>query len=73
MRYDANEQPHSETWLELDESERIDRVIDYHRRNGVKLESLELHAITHVVVKPNCAGRRDAGAHDARSADRRWS
>lgn len=55
MRYDANEQPHSETWLELDESERIDRVNDYHHQTGVKLENPELHAMTHVVVENQVA------------------
>jgi len=51
MRYEANEQPHSQIWLELDESERIDAVMDYHRRTRVKLENPELHAIAHVVVE----------------------
>jgi hypothetical protein len=31
MRYDANKAPDPEEWLELDESERIDAVIAYHR------------------------------------------
>jgi hypothetical protein len=51
MHYEANEQPHSQIWLELDESERIDAVMDYHRRTRVKLENPELHAIAHVVVE----------------------
>src|SRR6266567_5036697 len=55
MRYDANERPHSATWLELDENERIDAVMDYHHRAGVKLEDLKLHAITHVVVENQVA------------------
>ena len=55
MRYEANEQPHSETWLELDETERIDLVIDYHRRSRVELESPKLHAMTHVVVENQVA------------------
>ena len=55
MHYEANEQPHSEIWLELDESERIDAVMDYHRRTGVKLENPELHAIAHVVVENQVA------------------
>ena len=55
MRYEANEKPDSETWLELDESERIDMVIDYHRRTKVKLETPELHAMTHVVVENQVA------------------
>lgn len=55
MRYEANEQPHSQIWLELDESERIDAVRDYHRRTRVKLENPELHAIAHVVVENQVA------------------
>ena len=55
MRYEANEQPHSEVWLELDESERIDAVMDYHRRARVKLENPELHATAHVVVENQVA------------------
>ena len=55
MRYEVNEQPHSEVWLELDESERIDAVMDYHRRAIVKLENPELHAIAHVVVENQVA------------------
>jgi hypothetical protein len=51
MRYEANEQPRSEVWLELDETERIDAVLDYHRRTAVKLENPELHATAHVVVE----------------------
>jgi hypothetical protein len=44
-------QPHSATWLELDESERVDAVMDYHRRAKVVPENLKLHAMTHVVVE----------------------
>ena len=55
MHYEANEQPHSQIWLELDESERIDAVMDYHRRTRVKLENPELHAIAHVVVENQVA------------------
>ena len=29
MQYEANDQPHSATWLELDETERVDAVMDY--------------------------------------------
>ena len=55
MHCDANEQPDSEIWLELDEAERIDAVMDYHRRTGVKLENPELHALAHVVVESQIA------------------
>ena len=55
MRYGANDRPHSATWLELDEPERVDAVMAYHLRAGVKLENPELHAITHVVVENQIA------------------
>ena len=55
MQYDAIEQPDSEIWLDLDETERVDLVIDYHRRIGVQLENPELHATAHVVVENQVA------------------
>jgi hypothetical protein len=55
MQYDAVEQPDPEIWLELDEIERVDLVINYHRRVGVQLENLELHAMAHVVVENQVA------------------
>jgi hypothetical protein len=55
MQYDATEQPDPAIWLELDEAERVDLVIDYHRRIGVHLETPELHATAHVVVENQVA------------------
>jgi Domain of unknown function (DUF1841) len=55
MQYDANEQPDPDVWLELDETERLDSVSDYHRRTGVQLETPELHAMAHVVVENQVA------------------
>ena len=55
MQYDADEQPDPDAWLQLDEAERIDLVIDYHRRTGVQLENPEPHSIAHVVVENQVA------------------
>jgi hypothetical protein len=55
MQYDADEQPDPDVWLELDETERLDLVSDYHRRTGVQLETPELHAMAHVVVENQVA------------------
>ena len=55
MQYDAIEQPDPEIWLELDETERVELVNDYHRRIGVRLEPPELHAMAHVVVENQVA------------------
>jgi hypothetical protein len=55
MQYDADEQPDPDVWLELDETERLELVIEYHRRTGVQLETPEPHAIAHVVVENQIA------------------
>ncbi len=55
MQYDANDQPHSATWFELDESEQVDAVMDHHRRAKVVPENLKLHAMTHVGVENQVA------------------
>ncbi len=55
MQYDADEQPDPDVWLELDETERLDLVSDYHRRTGVQLGTPELHAMAHVVVENQVA------------------
>jgi hypothetical protein len=55
MQYDADEQPDPDVWLELDETERLDLVIDYHRCTAVQLEAAEPHAIAHVVVENQIA------------------
>jgi hypothetical protein len=55
MQCDATDQPDPETWLELDETERIDLVIEYHRHIQAQLETPELHAMAHVVVENQAA------------------
>ena len=56
MRYEADKAPDPEEWLELDESERIDLVIDYHRRAKKPVgQDKKLHAIAHIIVESQVA------------------
>lgn len=56
MRYDANKAPDPEAWLELDEQERIDLAIKYHRRYHLPMgESPQMHGIAHVIVENQVA------------------
>jgi hypothetical protein len=56
LRYDADKAPDPQEWLELDESERIDLVIEYHRRRELQVgQSAKAHACTHVVVENQVA------------------
>jgi hypothetical protein len=56
MRYDALKAPDPQDWLDLDEQERIDQVIEYHRRHHLPMgESVKLHGVAHVVVENQLA------------------
>ena len=56
MRYDASKAPDPEEWLELDEFDRLDQVIDYHKRAKLPIgENNRLHAGFHVIVENQLA------------------
>jgi hypothetical protein len=56
MRYDAHEPPDPEEWLELDESERLDLVRDYHRRRKLPVgQNANVHATAHAIVENQVA------------------
>ena len=56
MLYDADKAPDPEAWLELDEQERIDLTIKYHRRYHLAMgESPQVHGIAHVIVENQVA------------------
>src|SRR3989449_11338755 len=48
-RYDPQHAPDPEAWLALDEGERTELVLQYHRRARVRLPNARLHATIHVV------------------------
>jgi hypothetical protein len=53
--YDPLKGPNPQRWLELDESERIALVMRYHRRAGVKVPNLKIHATIHAVLETQVA------------------
>ena len=56
MRYDAGKAPDPQEWLALDEPDRIDEVIDYHRRSRLPVgEKERMHAAAHVLVENQVA------------------
>jgi hypothetical protein len=54
-RYDPDQTPDAEAWLDLDEQERIQLVEDFHARSRVELPNAKLHAVIHVVVENQIA------------------
>jgi Domain of unknown function (DUF1841) len=51
LRYDPYQHTDSEAWQALDESERIESVREYHRRNRIRLPNETLHAAIHAIVE----------------------
>jgi hypothetical protein len=55
-RYDASTAPDPQAWLELDEQERIDLVIAYHRRYHLPMgQDPKMHGVAHVIVENQVA------------------
>jgi hypothetical protein len=55
QRYDPLEAPDQEEWLALDEQERIDLVLKYHRKTRIRLPNAKVHAIVHAMVETQIA------------------
>jgi hypothetical protein len=56
MHYDPSKAPDPEEWLELDESDRIDAVIAYHKHAKKPVgKNNRLHAVAHVIVENQAA------------------
>lgn len=53
--HDPFEPPDPQAWMELDESERITLVLQYHERKRVELPNPRLHAVAHVIVENQVA------------------
>lgn len=53
--YNPREHLTSDAWLELDESERMQLVARYHRRQRIRLPNETIHATIHVIVENQVA------------------
>jgi hypothetical protein len=53
--YDPLVGPDADDWLSLDEQERIDAVMDFHRRARIRLPNAKVHAVAHAVVENQIA------------------
>jgi hypothetical protein len=53
--YDPLKAPSPDEWLSLDEQERIDLAVNYHRRAKVRLPNVKMHAVFHVIVENQIA------------------
>jgi hypothetical protein len=62
MKYDPHKPIDPVAWLEIDESERIDSVRQYHQRQRIRLPNNNIHAIIHVVVENQVAMGDDYAA-----------
>jgi hypothetical protein len=54
-KYDPYVEPKPHQWLALDEQERIDQVLAYHRRAGIRVPDQTMHAMIHAIVENQIA------------------
>lgn len=54
-KYNPHQAPDPEEWLAMDETERLDLVVAFHRNTGFEMESLTAHSNIHVVVENQLA------------------
>ena len=54
-RYDPNQAPDPAEWKALSESERLALVEDYHRRAGIRVPNMQVHAAMHAVIESQAA------------------
>ena len=53
--YDPLFPPDPQTWLDLDEGQRLNLVSDYHQSTGEEIPSIPAHAAFHVIVENQLA------------------
>jgi hypothetical protein len=53
--YDPDIAPDPESWLEMDEAERMVLVLDYHEEAGDDVPKLRIHAAIHLIVENQLA------------------
>ena len=55
QKYNPLKAPDPEEWLAMDELERIDMVMEYHRRKRIRIPGMKSHAAFHVTVETQIA------------------
>jgi hypothetical protein len=55
VKYDPTVPPDPDAWLQLDEAERIEAVLRYHKRVGIRVGSRRAHAAFHTIVENQIA------------------
>jgi hypothetical protein len=55
MKYDANKIIEAKYWLDQDEIDRSDAITEYHKKLKIKLPSIRLHTLFHLIVENQLA------------------
>ena len=58
-KYNPDQRPAPDAWLDLEEIERMTLVSAYHRDNDIEVPSMSAHATVHVVVENQIALRQE--------------
>jgi len=50
-KYDPLSPPNPEKWLELDEAQRMQIVMQYHKKAGIETPNDQIHALIHTIIE----------------------
>jgi hypothetical protein len=65
VRYDPEVAPDPSRWQEIDEQERIMLVEAYHRREGIEVPNMTVHATVHAIIENQVAMGDELPVHRA--------
>jgi len=54
-QYNPHKKPDPETWLTMDDEEKLDLVEEFHRNAQIEIEGMTMHAVIHVVIENQLA------------------
>jgi len=58
--YDPNVSPDPDSWLLLDEQDRISQAEKYHKKRGIRLPNTKAHATFHAIIENQIAEGEDS-------------
>jgi len=64
-KYNPLKAPKPKVWLKLDEEKRIKLIEDYHRKEGIKVPNMRLHATFNAVVENQAALKNETPVAEA--------
>lgn len=64
-KYDPLHAPNPEKWLELDDDQRIQLILQYHKKEGIETPNDQIHAVIHNIIENQIAKNEKSPVKEA--------